>query len=190
MARTLQAPAFVRVLHKIELYGPTDAPVLITARLVLAKKSARALHESSQRRQKPFVAVNCAALSEELLESELFGHEKGAFTSAIRAHRGRFERAHSGTLLLDEIGDMPVRLQVKLLRVLEEGVIERVGGEREIPVDVRVAATTNVPQKWPYRLARSALICIIVWPSCAFTCHRCASALRTYRSWWRISWTS
>ena len=141
-----QAPAFVRVLHKIELYGPTDAPVLITGETGTGKEVvARALHECSQRRQKPFVAVNCAALSEELLESELFGHEKGAFTSAIRAHRGRFERAHGGTLLLDEIGDMPVRLQVKLLRVLEEGVIERVGGEREIPVDVRVAATTNVP---------------------------------------------
>ena len=141
-----QAPAFVRILHKIELYGPTDAPVLITGETGTGKEIvARALHECSQRRQKPFVAVNCAALSEELLESELFGHEKGAFTSAIRAHRGRFERAHGGTLLLDEIGDMPVRLQVKLLRVLEEGVIERVGGEREIPVDVRVAATTNVP---------------------------------------------
>src|SRR5262249_60563673 len=79
------------------------------------------------------------------LESELFGHEKGAFTSAIRSHRGRFERAQGGTLLLDEIGDMPLRLQVKLLRVLEEGMIERVGGEREIPVDVRLEATTNVP---------------------------------------------
>ena len=88
-----QAPAFVRVLHKIELYGPTDAPVLITGETGTGKEIvARALHECSQRRQKPFVAVNCAALSEELLESELFGHEKGAFTSAIRAHRGRFER--------------------------------------------------------------------------------------------------
>ena len=141
-----QAPAFVRVQHKIELYGPTDAPVLITGETGTGKELvARALHECSQRRQKPFVAVNCAALSEELLESELFGHEKGAFTSAVRSHRGRFERAHGGTLLLDEIGDMPIRLQVKLLRVLEEGVIERVGGEREIPVDVRLEATTNVP---------------------------------------------
>jgi transcriptional regulator with GAF, ATPase, and Fis domain len=140
------APAFVRVLRKIEIYGPTDAPVLITGETGTGKELvARALHEWSRRQLKPFVAVNCAALSEELLESELFGHEKGAFTSAVRAHRGRFERAHSGTLLLDEIGDMPVRLQVKLLRVLEEGVMERVGGEREIPVDVRLEATTNVP---------------------------------------------
>ena len=140
-----RAPAFVRVLHKIELYGPTDAPVLIMGETGTGKELvARALHERSQRRQKPFVAVNCAALSEELLESELFGHEKGAFTSAVRSHRGRFERAHGGTLFLDEIGDLPVRLQVKLLRALEEGVIERVGGEREIPVDVRFEAATNV----------------------------------------------
>lgn len=141
-----QAPAFVRVRHKIELYGPTDAPVLITGETGTGKELvARALHECSRRRQKPLVAVNCAALSEELLESELFGHEKGAFTSAVRSHRGRFERAHGGTLFLDEIGDMPIRLQVKLLRVLEEGVIERVGGEREMPVDVRLEASTNVP---------------------------------------------
>jgi sigma-54 specific flagellar transcriptional regulator A len=134
------------MLHKIELYGPTDASVLITGETGTGKELvARALHACSQRYQKPFVAVNCASLSEELLESELFGHEKGAFTSAIRAHRGRFERAHSGTLFLDEIGDMPVRLQVKLLRVLEAGVIERVGGEREIVVDVRLEAATNVP---------------------------------------------
>ncbi len=140
------APAFVRVLHKIEIYGPTDAPVLITGETGTGKELvARALHECSRRHQKPLVAVNCAALSEELLESELFGHEKGAFTSAVRSHRGRFERAHGGTLFLDEIGDMPVRLQVKLLRVLEEGVVERVGGEREIPVDVRLEASTNVP---------------------------------------------
>lgn len=140
-----QAPAFVRMLHKLAMYGPTDAPVLITGETGTGKELvARALHACSARQRQPFVAVNCAALSEELLESELFGHEKGAFTSAIRTHRGRFERAHGGTLFLDEIGDMPLRLQVKLLRVLEEGVIEHVGGEREIPVDVRLEAATNV----------------------------------------------
>lgn len=140
-----QASALVRVLRKIAIYGPTDAPVLITGETGTGKELvARALHDHSQRRLKPFVAINCAALSEELLESELFGHEKGAFTGAIRNHKGRFERAHGGTLFLDEIGDMPLRLQVKLLRVLEEGVIERVGGERELAVDVRLEAATNV----------------------------------------------
>ncbi|MGE3540516.1 MAG: sigma-54 interaction domain-containing protein [Candidatus Tectimicrobiota bacterium] len=141
-----RSAALARVLRKIEIYGPTDAPVLITGETGTGKELvARALHACSQRQHRPFVAVNCAALSEELLESELFGHEKGAFTSAVRAHRGRFERAHGGTLFLDEIGDMPLRVQVKLLRVLEEGVIERVGGEREIAVDVRLEAATNVP---------------------------------------------
>lgn len=141
-----RSTALARVLRKIEIYGPTDAPVLITGETGTGKELvARALHACNKRQAKPFVAVNCAALSEELLESELFGHEKGAFTSAIRAHRGRFERAHGGTLFLDEIGDMPLRVQVKLLRVLEESVIERVGGEREIPVDVRLEAATNVP---------------------------------------------
>jgi transcriptional regulator with GAF, ATPase, and Fis domain len=91
------------------------------------------------------VPVNCAALSHELIESELFGHEKGAFTGAIASHRGRFERAHGGTLFLDEIGDMPRKSQTKLLRVLEDGAVERVGAERPIPVDVRVVAATNVP---------------------------------------------
>ena len=140
-----QAPAFRRMLHKIQIYGPTEAPVLITGETGTGKELvARALHACSTRSQQPFVAVNCAALSEELLESELFGHEKGAFTNAIRTHRGRFERAHGGTLFLDEIGDMPLRVQVKLLRALEEGIIERVGGEREIPVNVRLEAATNV----------------------------------------------
>ena len=140
------SPALLQVFRKIEIYGPTDAPVVITGETGTGKElAARALHAHSQRHRRPFVAVNCAALSEELLESELFGHEKGAFTSAVRAHRGRFERAHEGTLFLDEIGEMPLRLQAKLLRVIEEGVIERVGGEREVTVDVRLMSATNVP---------------------------------------------
>jgi transcriptional regulator with GAF, ATPase, and Fis domain len=141
-----RSQAMMQVFRKIEIYGPTEAPVIITGETGTGKElTAHALHAHSKRHQHPFVAVNCAALSEDLLESELFGHERGAFTSAIRAHRGRFERAHGGTLFLDEIGEMPVRLQVKLLRVLEGGVIERVGGEREISIDVRLLTATNVP---------------------------------------------
>ncbi len=104
---------------------------------------ARALHESSARRAAPFVTVNCAAVPAELIESELFGHEKGAFTGALARHLGKFEQAHGGTLFLDEIGDMPLPMQAKLLRVLEEGEIERVGGDRRIAVDVRVLTATH-----------------------------------------------
>jgi transcriptional regulator with GAF, ATPase, and Fis domain len=137
--------ALLNTIHKIEIYGPTDAPVVITGETGTGKElAAHALHTVSHRNRQPFVAVNCAALSEELLESELFGHERGAFTSAVRSHRGRFERAHEGTLFLDEIGELPLRLQAKLLRVLEEGVIERVGGDREVNVDVRLISATNV----------------------------------------------
>jgi transcriptional regulator with GAF, ATPase, and Fis domain len=104
---------------------------------------ARAIHEHSGRRAGPFVTVNCAAVPAELIESELFGHEKGAFTGAAGRHLGKFEQAHKGTLFLDEIGDMPLAMQAKLLRVLEEGEIERVGGERPVTVDVRVIVATH-----------------------------------------------
>jgi transcriptional regulator with GAF, ATPase, and Fis domain len=144
-----RSAALLSVLRKIEIYGPTEAPVLITGETGTGKEiAARAVHACSRRRHNPFIAVNCSTLVGELLESELFGHEKGAFTGAHRAHRGRFERAHNGTLFLDEIGEMPLIAQAKLLRVLEEGVIERVGGERSLSVDVRLVTATNLPLEW------------------------------------------
>lgn len=140
------SPGMREVYRKIGLYAASDAAVLITGETGTGKELvARALHDNGPRRDRPFVAVNCSAISAELLESELFGHEKGAFTGALREHRGRFERAHGGTIFLDEIGDMPRRAQAKLLRVLETGLIERVGAEREVPVNVRVIGATNVP---------------------------------------------
>jgi transcriptional regulator with PAS, ATPase and Fis domain len=104
---------------------------------------ASLIHESSTRAAKPFVAINCAAIPENLLESELFGYERGAFTGAVTAKAGRFEFAHGGTILLDEISEMDIRLQSKLLRVIQEGEVDRVGGRRPVPVDVRIIATTN-----------------------------------------------
>lgn len=140
------SPALREVLRKIERYGPTDAAVVVTGETGTGKELvASALHAASRRRDREFVAVNCSAISEQLLESELFGHEKGAFTGAFRAHKGRFERADGGTLFLDEIGDMPLQTQTRLLRVLETGTIERVGSEEERRIDVRIVAATNLP---------------------------------------------
>ncbi|PLX99674.1 MAG: sigma-54-dependent Fis family transcriptional regulator [Desulfuromonas sp.] len=140
------SPGILEVFRKIGLYAASDAAVLVTGETGTGKELvARALHDQGERRAGPFVAVNCSAISDELLESELFGHEKGAFTGALKAHRGRFERADGGTIFLDEIGDMPIATQVKLLRVIETGKIERVGSEKELPVDVRIICATNVP---------------------------------------------
>jgi len=108
------------------------------------KLFARYIHQQSGRKDKPFIALNCAALPETLLESELFGYEKGAFTGAIRNREGKFELAHTGTLLLDEVNEIPLHLQAKLLRVLQEGEVDRLGGKYPVPVDVRVIATTNI----------------------------------------------
>ena len=140
------SPLTREVFRKISLYGPTAAAVVVTGETGSGKELvARALHDCSDRAAGPYIAVNCSAISAELLESELFGHEKGAFTGAVRTHVGRFERADGGTLFLDEIGDMPLHTQAKLLRVLEEGTFERVGGESSRRIDVRVVAATNVP---------------------------------------------
>jgi len=133
-----------RTRRMIEQVAPYDSTVLITGESGTGKEVvARAIHAQSNRRQRPFVAVNCGAIPSELLESELFGHEKGAFTGAITARRGRFEMAEGGTLFLDEIGDMSLPMQVKILRVLQERTYERVGSSRSVHCDVRIIAATH-----------------------------------------------
>jgi two-component system, NtrC family, nitrogen regulation response regulator NtrX len=139
-----QSPAITQVKDTIEKVAPTDARVLITGPNGTGKELvAHWLHLKSKRSDAPFVAVNCAAIPAELIESELFGHEKGAFTSAVKQRVGKFEQANSGTLFLDEIGDMSLSAQSKVLRALQEHKITRVGGDKDIKVDVRVLAATN-----------------------------------------------
>ena len=130
--------------RQIEIAAPTSGWVLITGENGTGKELvARAIHNLSKRQEKPFVEVNCAAIPEELIESELFGHEKGSFTGATTQRRGKFDQAHEGTLFLDEIGDMSLKTQAKVLRILQERKFERVGGNKTIEVDVRVIAATN-----------------------------------------------
>ncbi len=136
--------AIARVRRMIERVAPCDARVLITGENGTGKELvARALHARSRRSAAPFVEVNCAAIPSELIESELFGHERGAFTSAVKQRKGKFEQADGGTLFMDEIGDMSLSAQAKVLRALQESRISRVGGDKEIEVDVRVIAATN-----------------------------------------------
>jgi sigma-54 specific flagellar transcriptional regulator A len=146
LARALvgNTPAIHQVRRLIEQVAETDANVLILGESGTGKEVvARSLHMLSQRRERAFVPVNCGAIPGDLLESELFGHEKGAFTGAINTRQGRFELAEGGTLFLDEIGDMPLPMQVKLLRVIQERTFERVGSNRSIPADVRLVAATH-----------------------------------------------
>ena len=139
-----ESEGILRVREMIERVAPLDVRVLVTGPSGSGKELvARWIHLKSNRAKGPFVDVNCAAIPAELIESELFGHEKGAFTHAIKQHMGRFEEAHGGTLFLDEVGDMPLAAQAKVLRVIEEGKIRRVGGEKDIPVNVRLIAATN-----------------------------------------------
>lgn len=139
-----QGPAMQRIYALIQRAAPSEGRVLITGENGSGKELiARAIHQHSKRSTKSFVKLNCAAVPQELIESELFGHEKGAFTGALTARRGKFELANDGTLFLDEVGDMPASMQAKLLRVLQEGEFERVGGNETLKVDVRVIAATN-----------------------------------------------
>lgn len=139
-----ESPALRHVMEMIDKVAPTDARVLITGPNGSGKELvARSLHQKSLRSALPYIEVNCAAIPSELIESELFGHEKGSFTSAVKQHKGKFEQADGGTLFLDEIGDMSLAAQAKVLRVLQEKKLSRVGSDKDIEVNVRVLAATN-----------------------------------------------
>ncbi len=138
------SPAMEQVYEMMSRVAPSSASVLVTGESGTGKELvAEALHQLSRRAGNPYLVVNCAALAPALIESELFGHERGSFTGADRVHRGYFERADGGTLLLDEVSELPIELQAKLLRVLEAGVVTRVGGEKPVRIDVRIIAATN-----------------------------------------------
>ena len=144
---------------------------------------ARALHDYGKRKTGPFVAINMAAIPRDLIESELFGHEKGAFTGANARSVGRFEQAEGGTLFLDEIGDMPMEAQTRLLRVLQQGEYTTVGGRTPIKTNVRIVAATNKDLRYRSSRACSARICSSASTSCRCGCRRCASARRTFPTW-------
>ena len=139
-----ESSEIIQIKEMIEKVAPSDARVLVTGENGTGKELvARSIHDLSSRKTMPFIEVNCAAIPSELIESELFGHEKGAFTSAIKQKKGKFEMASGGTLFLDEIGDMSASAQAKVLRALQENVIQRVGGEKDLKVDARIVAATN-----------------------------------------------
>jgi len=138
------AGGLCHVMGRVQLVAPSDAPVLLMGETGTGKEVvARAIHDRSSRHGGPFWRVNCGALAPELVDTELFGHERGAFTSAVNQRKGWFEQAHGGTLFLDEIGELTLPAQVRLLRVVQEGELLRVGGEQPVRVDVRIVAATH-----------------------------------------------
>ena len=167
-----EANSFLEVLEQVSRLAPLDKPVLVIGERGTGKELiASRLHFLSSRWQGPFISLNCAALNENLLDSELFGHEAGAFTGASKRHPGRFERADGGTLFLDELATAPMLVQEKLLRVIEYGELERVGGSQPLQVNVRLVCETNADFFAPTFST--------VWPLMWCSCRRCASARAT-----------
>ena len=175
--------ALRKVEEAIRKAAPAHATVLLQGESGVGKELvARTIHRLSPRSRERFVQVNCAAIPEDLIESELFGHEKGSFTGATERQVGKFEQADRGTIFLDEVGDMSLKTQAKVLRVLQEGEVERLGSAKTVNVDVRVIAATNKNLEDGNReRATSATICISAWRSFRSTCRRCASAPTTFR---------
>ena len=183
--------AVADVIRRIELVSATRSTVLITGETGTGKELvARAVHNRSAQRDMPFIKVNCAAIPETLLESELFGHVRGAFTDATRTKKGKFSLANRGSIFLDEIGTMSVGLQAKLLRVLQEREIEPLGAERTEHVDVRVIAATNRDLRQLVARVGSRTISSIACTWSRSSCPRFASARRIFRCWWSTSPTS
>ncbi|HEX8798518.1 MAG TPA: sigma-54 dependent transcriptional regulator [Terriglobales bacterium] len=175
------------VMAQLERIAASEARVCVYGETGTGKElAARTIHDKSPRSQGPFVTLNCAAVPPELIESELFGHEKGSFTGATQRQIGKFEQAHRGTLFLDEIGDMPLTMQAKLLRVLEEGEVERVGGGKPIGIDVRVVVATHHDLATLVREGKfreDLYHCVVVFP---ITLPHCEQDRRTFRHWWSI----
>ena len=176
------------MLRTAEKAAASLIPVLIEGESGVGKELiARAIHGSGERRAKPFVAVNCGAIPENLVESILFGHEKGAFTGATEKHIGKFVEARGGTLFLDEVGELPPAAQVKLLRAIQEGEVDPVGGKKPVKVDVRIISATNRNLIADVKTAASARTCSTACTSSRSRCRRCASGPRTFPIWCAIS---